>query len=342
MPSIINTKKGETQDLTLMNIFITVFAATVILTITISIYDFNKTTKYEKELLATRLTLTTDALLVGDDNIKIKYLPQMFENKFKYRIQDNLVEVYDEQGQGKYSFLKKTATKIITQINNKPTESFNIIKNGNDLIFTEQEITPMKTSCPETQGIKSIILDIGKGYNPDYPEISNKGIQKNSLTESIILTQIAKALTTRMQNYYPIELTRNYEIVTKNGETYEDVISPEKRKQKIKESPNEFLISIHLGEFKTNTIKAYINAEQEKYQQNYAIACEIINELTQDLSQNKISSAIIPIIIQQQKKDFQILEQKPGVLIEIGNIELFANTNNIQQTANSIFEGLQH
>ena len=340
-------KKGETQDLTLMNIFLVVFAATVLITITTTIYNFNKTTIYEKEFLATRLSLTIDTLFTTDANIKINYKPQIFEKKFKYKIQENLAEIYDNDGSRKYSFLKQPTTKIISQINDKELEQFKITKNGNDLSFTEQEITPTKTSCPKTENIKSFIIDLGKGYNPDYPEKSNKGIQKNSLTESTIITQIGKILFTRIKNYYPTELTRSYEVAIRNNEVYEDVLSLKERNSKIKNSEKEFLISIHLGNFSQgNIIKAYINAEQEQYEHSYAIACQIVNELTQDLSQNNniIGSTIIPIITKQQKNEnLEVLEQgKPGILIQIGNIDLFENQNNAQQIANSIIEGIQN
>lgn len=340
-------KKGETQDLTLMNIFLVVFAATVLITITITIYDFNKTTIYEKNFLATRLSLTIDTLFTTDANIKINYKPQIFEKKFKYKIQENLAEIYDNEGSHKYSFLKQPTTRIISEINEKELEQFKIIKNGNDLIFTEQEVIPTKINCPKTNRIKSFVIDLGKGYNPDYPEKSNKGIQKDSLTESIIITQIGKILFTRLKNYYPTELTRSYEVTTRNNEVYEDVLSLEERNSKIRNSEKEFLISIHLGNFtQGNMIKAYINAEQEQYEQSYAVACQIVNELMQDLSQNNnmLGSAIIPTIARQQKDgNFEVLKQgKSGILIQIGNIDLFENQNNMQQIANSIIEGLQN
>lgn len=347
---MFNSKRGAVADLLIHPVFVIFVAFSVLLYLLWFAHGIGSAQTFEKKFLATDIALTIDSLLAAKDNIILYYLPQGkdFTPKFNYSFDKNQVIIFEgktiEKNAGRYYFtsdpsitMKKTSLMF-----KEPFVLPRFALLGNELLIDDSHDPKNKLNmflleCPSKKlSFKKVTLDPGHGYSADLRQ-GSIGFSSDDRREYVLtreLAGMAKSLDT-------VEVLSD---LTRDGDF---ALSINDRKSRAR----DVLISIHLGSYVTNDnfVKAYINYNSNKRDESLKLACELVNQISSTLIENNIKItgiAVIPII-PEQKSDEQwsiLVEDKPAVLLEIGNIKIKDNfeIKGKKAIASGIIEGIKN
>jgi N-acetylmuramoyl-L-alanine amidase len=347
---MFKSKRGEVADLLMHPVFVIFVAFSVLLYLLWFAHGVGSAQTFEKKFLATDLALTIDSLLAAKDNVILYYLPQgkEFTPKFNYSFDKNQVIIFEgkqiESNAGRYYFTSDPAIsmKKTSLMFKEPFVLPRFALLGNELLIDDahdpkKRLNMYLLSCPSKKlSFKKVTLDPGHGYTADLRQ-GSIGFSSGNRKEYILTREIAGMAQSLDTVEVLSELTRDGDFA----------LSINDRKSRAR----DVLISIHIGSYNTNDnfIKAYINYNSNKRDESLKLACELINQISSNLIENNIKitgTAIIPII-PEKKSDEQLnilVEDKPAVLLELGNIRrlnIFEHKNKIA-IASGIIDGIKN
>jgi N-acetylmuramoyl-L-alanine amidase len=328
---MFNSKRGEVADLLMHPAFVIFMAFSVLLYLLWFAHGIGTEQTFEKKFLATDMALTIDSLLAAKDNVILYYLPQGedFESKFNYSFDKNQVIVFEdkniEKNAGRYYFTSDPSItmKKTSLIFKEPFILPRFALLGNELFINDahdpkQKLNMYLLECPSKKlGFNKVTLDPGHGYTAESRQ-GNTGFSSEDRKEYILTREIA-GITKRLDT---VDILSD---LTRDGDF---ALSINDRKSRVKDA----VISIHIGSYSTrdNFIKAYINYDSNKRDESLKLACELVNQISSNLIENNIKItgiAVIPII-PEKKQDEQwniLVEDKPAVFLELGNIKIKDN-----------------
>lgn len=361
---MLNSKKARIIDILLTPAFVTVIVlGLVLLTILNKIYVLGSTTAFEKKFFATDLALTMDILPIFKENLLFA-----FSNGYNFSISvdKNKILVYaknktdKELAQIPFIEDKKFNYKYLDLLAiDKPISPLYFIKYDRYILLTQTipldfnfnflECDKDKLDLPE-----KIYIDPGHGFNEieakeefnrlkalnqekefDYKVFGDPGkfIEPFSL-EKLRESQIVRKISCALFGYFRGRIITDKSYVCDDKEI----------KERIENAKNSNItISIHIGDLE-NTIKIYFNGNSKKSFESMNLGCLIANEIIKIEEFKNFNTVLIPINLNYLKEDDKkvLLEEKIGILIEIGNItqaeKIKNNANDIAKAIHNIFE----
>lgn len=275
---------------------------------------------FVKKFFARDLAVLLNAMHIPQGNILYFYKTQPdILSKLTFTFKNNMVEVKDE----KYPMAVHLSEETTIE---KPPQ-LRILKQHNKLFIDKptkiikEEYNKNALACPTKPVLSgTIVIDPGHGYNPTEQGYQGDiGREGKHGKESIITAQIAQALQSLLK-------LKGKNVFTTRALTtdIEDAKSIEERK--ITAQQGDIILSIHANkdDQEINNLKAYVNQDSPTYLQSYALACTLLNSLSDKFSTQTTGTAVIPISIDQldPEDDKRILEtSKIAVQIELGNID---------------------
>jgi len=243
---------------------------------------------FEKQRLAIDISLMIDTIYGARGNVLLYYSQ---DEEFIFDIQHNKVIVSGgkDKARGGFVFLEDSDKELhVTTISTKDEEIKGLImrKQGEDIYITKAL----------EEGNDNMLF-----Y--DCPEI------RTSLTTVIIDSQDdARNIASRMKAIGDYETTRDV--------TQEQELTIQQRLDRIKTKP---FLSLEEGE--KNTIKAYVNYDGQNKEESIALACNIINNILNNIREIE-KTAIIPVnkdSLDETDTRNILINDNTGVLLQIGN-----------------------
>ena len=228
-------------------------------------------------------------------------------SQFEVALQEGTVTV----GQTPYPFAADANTKF-SSVPVAGTKGIALVRSADEQwAGLEQQINPLRLNCPQIPAIARITLDAGHGWSQllaDKGEpAGDKGIEASSGYESEITRRLGAGVYGHEPAFYAV--TRDLK---------ED--SPmllEERQRKIE----GMLLSVHAST--TPTVKAYVNAHGKNKDESTALACNVLNAVTDAFPASFSGASVIPVDVSRLAPDdakHVLVADKPGVLLEIGSI----------------------
>lgn len=311
------------------------------------VHGIGSDTSYEKKFLATDMALTIDSLLASRDNVVLYYLPQAkdYVPKFTYDFSKNIVTVFEsaknEKSAGIYYFTSDPSVSFSPAVL-KPTPPFilpKFSKIGNNIKIDDGNLDKKSNiyalRCPKQQfDYGKITFDPAHGFDAKLSK-GDSGFTAGSLKEFELTREIGSMIKV-------LDTGKRIGVFTRDADID---LSLDERRRMVADS----LISLHIGSVKSSDVfvKAYVNYNSKKMGESLKLACELANAISSSLIESKIKVsgvAVVPVIPSHESEQFSILlEDRPAVLLEIGNI----NSNMFSQDskkaiASGIIEGIKN
>ena len=190
------------------------------------------------------------------------------------------------------------------------TKGISIVRSGNEYwAGFEKEINPLRLRCPTMSRIARVTLDAGHGWSKLLEDRGEPAGDKGIIaadSESEIMRRLAAGIYGHDPQFYAV--TRD---INQDGP-----LSLEERQKRIEVS----LVSLHAST--TPTVKAFVNAHGLRAESEQ-LACAIVNAITDTAPRAFTQAYIIPVDVSKlapQDPKRVLIADKPGVLIEIGNL----------------------
>jgi len=334
---MLRNKRGSVTEFILTPTFTTALVlGLVLLSFLWFVNGISAKTSFERQFHSRDLAITIDAALSIPGNVKITY---PINGNFTFEINEKKVITKDE-GENHYSYSKKKGTEFIPTIIEPKNNQLNILKTGDELLITTENVSDQKLNCyGNYKHVSSVIIDAGHFNNPKN-EFNNPGFEHDGIIEADITLKLGQALKNSAN--IPIEETRHLERATEGKQAGLDApINILERIDKITNSNADILISLHTGNYEEKFyVKAFVHPDN--YEEDYKLACHILNKIEENLERNIDGLAIIPLNPDYSgDENNQVLGKKEGVLLEIGSIKNSLTTQEIITIAQSILEGLK-
>jgi hypothetical protein len=247
---------------------------------------------------------------------------------FEVALQEGTVTV----GQTPYPFAADANAKF-SSVPVAGTKGIALVRSeGEQWVGLEQQVNPLRLNCPALPSVARVTLDAGHGWSrilADKGEpAGDKGIETSAGHESEITRRLGAGVYGHEPAFYAV--TRDLK---------ED--SPmllEERQRKIEGT----LLSLHAST--VQTVKAYVNAHGKNRDESIALACHVLNAITDAFPAAFSGASVIPVDIPRLAPDDAkrvLVADKPGVLLEIGNIAdasspLYKNPNRLADAIHGV------
>ncbi len=333
-------KRGQSE---LFDITMVLFEIVLAITIGAALFGFfikplNESTYFDKLAITTDMGLLMTIINTIPSNIAYYYNPISL-NRFWYQLGSDIhtTEVIStptgEQhvGDMRSSYASSSLYNLNTGILSKPQSIF-FLKNGKSITITPTKdfaTQPLlaKQRCPIYQPTAAII-DPGHGGLSDGLNKIDTGEVQGPSNEAEITRKI-------------VSLGKFGNFPTTRDTTTDQYISPAARIATIQQAKLP-LISIHTGSISYSAV-IYIDATSSKASESAALACNIINSLS-DI-EGLAHTAIVPIDPSHLElyDTRHILEATPvGVYIELGSMDTPIQTTYLQQHAAAFGTAIRH
>ena len=216
---------------------------------------------------------------------------------------------------------------------------------GKIRVDTESGLNTFQISCPAIETpITRIIIDPAHGTGTGR-FAGSEGFTGIKGVEAEIILPIAAALVGKSR-------ARNIPVATTRSIAQQEAKRVSERIAVIPRDATIVGLSVSKEAPSRNVFRIYINAHSSKYEKNYALACKILNKVTQ--ANNVTGASIVPVDLSRLRHDDAetidvdeedirnvLLPDNQGVYLQLGNIDNAQNTLFEQVIAETIFEVLR-
>ena len=313
----LNKRGGAVAPLILEPAFIVAIVLGVIfLGLLYKMYTLSQGTDYEKAYLANRESLLVSTLgaLPATANVELLDLVPVRKGNYSLWLNNSKLVAFERRLSDGFTgyylipanFFVDGVPKNISAKNASLTgpRGYSLFKEGARLRFEGKEIFPKKFNphalvCPEVRlVVGSVGIDAAYGYDPLLTGFTGdvRFEQQGHVTRFI-----AAALINSM-SVPQWEATREL----KNLPLRRTFLPPDRQTpQRVTDriaalQMQQVLVSIGVGNRK-NIIIAYVNSQSKKLQESMALACNILNRISDEM--NLQGTAIVPIELDMMRKD---------------------------------------
>ena len=337
---LFDSKKGGVIEIVLDSLYNLVIAAVVIFLFWNTLLPGGMS-KIESEFWTKDIALSTTTVVSTTEDLFVNLINRPAGDSplnitFNFVKKGAVISTLNEKGITSkplaFPYINKKSLKIeeaVIPIKDKDKSQIKLTKIGNNLFIdypkTEKNMNILKCKN-EIDPINSILIDYSQNTE-----------------DTIIAENIAFYLFDRLTS---TKITKERDSTKrKSGADIKKLIEE-----------NELIISIHIGKNEDKTlqlkrnydfIKAYISHKSKKKNQSEALACKILNSLS-DSNKNIDGVAIVPIIPEQfpenDPRNEMLNNDKTSILLEIGNIENkdgIINPNNLAKIGQSILSSIR-
>jgi hypothetical protein len=344
---MFGSKRGQAMDILAHPAFVIFVAVLVLFYLLWFVHGLGSDMSFEKKFLATDMALTVDSLLASRDNVILYYLPQSgdYMPEFNYLFDKNVVTVFesskDEGTAGSYYFTSDPSVRFGWAALKPGVSSVlpRFYRLGNSFAVDDAHAAARKKinmhalSCPE-QGYDygSIAFDPAHGFDAKL-NAGDRGFSAGLLNEF--------ELTREIGNFVKVlDIGKLFGVFTRDSDV---VLSVDDRKRMVVDS----VVSLHIGSVKSGDVfvKAYVNYGSKRISESLKLACELANAVSSalvDANVKVFGVAVIPVIPANEGGQFGILvEDRPAVLLEVGNVNMFSQDAK-KAIASGIIEGVRN
>jgi len=294
----------------------------------------------EAKFFSRDIALLLDSISSQPGNILFIYNPPTKSlSKFDFSFSGNKVNVGKDISDPKinseaYPYFSNSRTNYVIEDGNsiavsKPSlmhfvKSGDIIKIASSSQQLDKKFNPHRRICGAIPNTKSVTIDIGHGWsqtkaNQGSLYAGDKGYENVKIVQ--YESEQVRLLAQQLSYANPaLTFTRSVDV--------DDYVS-----DRMSKLTGDVVISLHANSEQSgkNNIKAFINADSAKLAESSALACSLINAMT-DKIEFVSGSAIIPSDISFLPADDPrqvLLKDKIAVYLELGNVN--EETNNLLQ-----------
>ncbi len=344
---MFGSKRGQAVDILMHPGFVIFVAVLLLFYLLWFVHGIGSDASFEKKFLATDMALTIDSLLASRDNAVLYYLPQAkdYVPKFTYDFSKNIVAVFEsaknEKSAGIYYFTSDPSVSFTPAVL-KQTLPFilpKFSKIGNVLNIDDGNLAKKSNiyalSCPKKKfDYGKMTFDPSHGFDAKLGK-GDTGFSAGSLNEFEIAREIGSMVKV-------LDTGKRIGVFTRDSDID---LSLDERRRMVADS----VISLHIGSVKSSDVfvKAYVNYHSKKMDESLKLACELVNAVSSALLESKIrvsGAAVVPVILSHEPEQFSILlEDRPAVLLEVGNINSNMFSPDAKKAvASGILEGIKN